>query len=95
MNRVVLQIPIDKSLRSEAEVAAISQGFSSLQEAVRVFVKRLADKKISVSFEETIQLSPKAIKRYDKMTDDIISGKAKLVEVNSTAELMKHLNSEN
>lgn len=42
MNRTILQVPLDRTLRKEAEKQALSQGFSSLQEAVRIFLKKLA-----------------------------------------------------
>ncbi len=67
MNKTILQVPINTSLRKAAEVEARSQGFSSLQEAVRIFLRKMAEKKISVTFEETVALSPKAIRRYDKL----------------------------
>jgi hypothetical protein len=38
MNKTVLQIPINQELRISAEQEALSQGFSSLQELVRVFL---------------------------------------------------------
>lgn len=93
MNRVVLQIPIDIALRKAAEKSALEQGFSSLQEVTRIFLKQLAKKTISVNFEQTIKLSPKAIKRYNKAIDDIESGKVKTSSFDNVDELMKHLNS--
>ncbi len=93
MNRVVLQIPIDASLRKAAEKTAFEQGFSSLQEITRIFLKQLAEKTISVNFEQTIKLSPKAIKRYNKMIDDIESGKVKTPSFDNVDEMMKHLSS--
>jgi len=50
-------------------------GFSSLQEAVRIFLSELAIGEMDIRFEETIQLSPRATKRYDKILDDIEKGK--------------------
>lgn len=77
MQRAVLQVPIDQQLKIEAEQAAQAQGFSSLQEVVRVFLNKFAKKGIGITFEESVQLSPRAVKRYDKMTDDIEKGKVK------------------
>lgn len=45
--RAVLQVPVDATLRKDAERQALEQGFSSLQEAVRVFLKQLALKRIN------------------------------------------------
>lgn len=90
MNRVVLQIPMEKTLKSEAEIAAINQGFSSLQEAVRVFIKRLADRKMTVAFEDTIALSPKAIARYNRIDEDLKKGK-NIYKAKNIKDLMKQL----
>lgn len=91
MQRTVLQIPIDLDLKREAEQAAQSQGFSSLQEVVRVFLSRFAEKRIGITFEQSIELSPQAIKRYDKMTENIEKGKIKTKTFTDVNSLMKHL----
>jgi len=77
MQRTVLQIPLPKELKESAEKAAADYGFSSLQELLRVFMKKLATKKINLSFEEedTVQLSKKNEKRYLKALDDFKKGK--------------------
>jgi hypothetical protein len=78
MKKTILQIPMSKELRFQAEKAALEEGFSSLQETVRLFLQKLAKKAISITFYEqpkTIQLSPKAIKRYNKMIDDVEKGR--------------------
>lgn len=91
MNRVVLQIPVSADLRKAAEAEAREQGFSSLQDAVRVFLKKLADKAIGLRFEEpTIQLSKAAIKRYNKITDDIEAGK-NVYSAKNVSDLMRQL----
>lgn len=48
MDRIILQVPMQKTLRNEAEAAARFQGFSSLQEVVRIMLQKLAQKEISV-----------------------------------------------
>lgn len=93
MKRTVLQIPIDPTLRRNAEKQAIAQGFSSLQEAVRLFLTKLAKGVIGIGFEEEVQLSSRAEKRYLKMMEDIKSGKEKLFTAHSVEELMDQLNS--
>lgn len=70
MSRTVLQIPVSKSLRSRAEEAALDYGFSSLQEIIRVFMAKLAKKAIEVTFQEVIELSSEAKRRYQKMDED-------------------------
>lgn len=88
----ILQIPINKNLRDQAASKAAKMGFSSLQEAVRIFLNKIATGEINVTFEETVQLSPKAIKRYNKMIDEIESGKVKTQTFTDAGSLMKHLN---
>lgn len=93
MNRIVLQVPVTAQLRSEAEREAIRQGFSSLQDLVRLFLRKLADGLLRVNLEEeeSVQLSPKAIKRYDKMHEDFKAGR-NFYTATSVKDLMKHLN---
>lgn len=93
----VLQVPMSKELREKATLAALAQGYSSLQESVRVFLTQLAERKIESRFSpvEEVQLSPKADKRYSKIIDDIESGKRKTSSFNSVDELMSYLKNEN
>ena len=91
MNRVVLQIPMSATLRQKAEIEAKSQGFSSLQEAIRVLLTKFTQKRLEATFQEPIQLSKRAIKRYDKMTEEIESGKVKSKAFDNVDDLMRHL----
>lgn len=75
MQKITLQIPMDSKLKVDAEKAALDQGFSSLQELVRVILYKVAQKKIEVNFEETIILSEKADKRYTRAMKDFKEGK--------------------
>ena len=75
MNKTILQIPMDKNLKSTAEKAATKQGFSSLQELVRVFLAQIALEKIEITMEKSVNLSSRNEKRYIKMTRDFQSGK--------------------
>lgn len=92
--KTVLQVPLNIDLRKEAEKQALAQGFSSLQEAVRVFLKKLAQGAMGVVFkeEEVIQLSAKNARRYDKMVEDIKSGRVKTKTFSDVSSLMKDLN---
>jgi len=45
----VLQVPMSKELRKKATLAALNQGYSSLQESVRIYLRQLADNKIAQS----------------------------------------------
>ncbi|MFH1601670.1 MAG: hypothetical protein ABIB61_01805 [Candidatus Shapirobacteria bacterium] len=75
MNKVVLQIPVSKTLRLEAEKVALAQGFSSLQEIVRVFMAKLASQSLDVSFTRVFPLSSRAEKKYGKIDRDFAKGK--------------------
>lgn len=75
----VLQVPINKNLRDAAASKAEKMGFSSLQEVVRLFLNKIAGGEVIFTFEESVQLSPRAVKRYDKIIDEIESGKARLI----------------
>lgn len=80
------------TLKKSATEAAIAQGFSSLQEAVRVFLKKLAEGSMNVSYiEKTVQLTPKAIRRYSRMSKEIESGKG-WYEAKDVDDLMRQLN---
>lgn len=88
----ILQVPINKDLRDKASKASEKMGFSSLQEAVRLFINKVADGNIDVTFEETVQLSPKAIRRYNKIIDEIESGKNVSKPFTDVGKMMKYLN---
>ncbi|MBI2315190.1 hypothetical protein HYU93_04015 [Candidatus Daviesbacteria bacterium] len=92
MNRVIVQVPMSKELKEKAETVSSDMGFSSLQEIIRLFLNKIAAGEVNVRFEETVKLSPKAVKRYDKMIDEIESGKVKTEEFTDTDSLMKYLN---
>jgi antitoxin component of RelBE/YafQ-DinJ toxin-antitoxin module len=74
MSRTVLQIPMSEDLRNEAEKAALAMGFSSLQESVRLILRKLANRELKVSIHEET-LSPEAEARYEKIVKDIEAGK--------------------
>ncbi|MFH1186586.1 MAG: hypothetical protein V1697_00235 [Candidatus Levyibacteriota bacterium] len=75
MNKTILQVPINQDLKISAEKEAISQGFSSLQELVRVFLSKIATHKIEVTLQDSTMLSGKNEKRYLDMTKDFELGK--------------------
>ena len=51
VRRNILQVPIDATVRDKALGVAKKEGFSNLQDAVRYFLKKLADGKVKVSME--------------------------------------------
>ena len=44
--KTIIQVPVDKKLRDKAAKRAKKDGFSSLQELVRFFLKKLAEGKV-------------------------------------------------
>jgi antitoxin component of RelBE/YafQ-DinJ toxin-antitoxin module len=74
MQKTILQVPITRDLKINAENAAHEQGFSSLQEIVRVFLAKLAAKKVEVTLDSII-LSNENENRYLSMTKDFESNK--------------------
>jgi antitoxin component of RelBE/YafQ-DinJ toxin-antitoxin module len=95
MQKTVLQVPLPKSLKVSAEAVALEQGFSSLQEVVRIFLKKLSMRTLRLTFEEpgTIRLSKRAEKRYLKMEEDLKKGKNWYTAKN-VDDLMRQLNAD-
>ena len=69
MQKTILQVPLTQDLKLNAEKVAREQGFSSLQEVVRVFLTKLATNKVEVTLEN-VYLTDANEKRYTKMTKD-------------------------
>lgn len=80
IDKVILQIPMPKTLKMSAEEVARDYGFSSLQEIIRVLLKKLSRRELSVAVqegeaEEILDLSPRAERRYKKAIEDIKKGR--------------------
>lgn len=94
MSSTILQVPVDKEVRDRALSTASDMGFSSLQEAVRIFLRKLADKEMAIRVEEkekAVQLSPRAIKRYDKISEDFKKGR-NIYTAKDVEDLIRRLN---
>lgn len=93
MDTTILQVPLDKSLKSSATTAAREYGFSSLQDLVRLFLTKLAQRQLVVNIEEApVALSEKAVRRYEKMAGDFRMGK-NVKSFRSVSKLMQDLRS--
>ena len=93
MDSTILQVPVSKSLRDEAAAAVSGMGFSSLQEAVRVFLAQLRAKTVKISFEHPpVQLSAMAIKRYNKISEDFELNRDKYPSFTDVDKMMEYLN---
>lgn len=94
MSRTVIQVPVSADLREKAEIAASKQGFSSVQEMVRVFLTQVASDEINVKFtEKPVVLSPKKAAEYDKMIEDVKSGRVKTKTFKDVKSLDEHWDS--
>jgi len=92
MNDTVLQIPMPQLLRKEAEKSAIDMGFSSLQDFVRLVLKKLTIKELDVSIGfPVVKLSSKAEKRYLKIEKDYKADK-NIVRTKNTNDFFAKLN---
>lgn len=94
MTRVVIQTPVSSQLRKDAEKVAQEQGYSSLQDAIRMYLSKLARREVRVQLQEQfppVQLSAKAIRRYNKIDEDYKKGKNIFV-AGSVDDLMDQLN---
>lgn len=93
MKSTILQIPLKKDLREKAQKAAKKQGFSSLQEAVRVFLSQLATKNIEVHFAPPdVPLSQIREKQYSRRVDEVKNKKIKSKTFSDSKSMIEHLN---
>ncbi|MBI3956053.1 hypothetical protein HY339_02260 [Candidatus Gottesmanbacteria bacterium] len=92
MAKATLQIPMDSALKARAAAAARVMGFSSLQESIRVWLSQIVRQTPIIRYEEpAVQLSPRAIRRYNKMMDDIESGKEPVYVAHSADDFLDQL----
>lgn len=92
MNDTVLQIPMSQILRKEAEKSAIDMGFSSLQDFVRLVLKKLTVNELNVNIGfPVVNLSTKAEKRYLKIDKDYKANK-NIIRTKNTNDFFAKLN---
>ena len=91
MQKIILQVPINRKLKDDAEIAANKQGFSSIQELVRVFLTQLASNKVEITLEKSIVLSPKNERRYIRLTKDFEKRK-NIYSAKNAGDLVSQLN---
>jgi antitoxin component of RelBE/YafQ-DinJ toxin-antitoxin module len=94
VQRIIVQVPMDKKLKDKAEAASSDLGFSSLQEVIRVFLTKLSKREFNIKIEETSEeitdLSPAAEKKFKKAIRDIKAGR-NITETKNTEELLRLL----
>lgn len=93
-DRIVLQVPMSKDLRRQAEEVAQDVGFSSLQEVIRLFVQKFVRRELAVKIEniEIVKLSSEAKSRLQTIEKDISRGK-NLYLFENTDDLLRKLRS--
>lgn len=93
MATTTLQIPMPTALRDRATRVATKQGFSSLQEAIRIFLSQFVSGQVEVRYTAPpVMLSSKNAARYDKMIEDVETGKVKTKSFTDVDKLMAYLN---
>ncbi len=93
MSRTVVQIPVTTDLRDRAYQMAISQGFSSLQEVMRLAMHQIAqgNLRLQMHFESpSMKLSEKAAQRYNEMDEDLATSK-NFKEAKNISDLLNKL----
>ena len=99
MNTTTLQIPVSKSLKTNAQEVAKKLGFSSLQEVVRIFLTQLVSKKVTIGITagETPDeiLTPEQekvlLRKYKEAKKDIAEGN--YFVAHNVEEMMEQLRS--
>ena len=92
MDTTILQIPVTKSFRDQVSGVVTDMGFSSLQDYLRLVMKKTLSKEIDVTVgPKPIVLSARNAKRYDKMVDEVLSGKIKLKKYTNADDLLYDL----
>lgn len=92
MDTTILQIPIQKSFRDQVSEVVSNMGFSSLQDYLRLILKKTLTKEIDITIgPKPIVLSTKNAKRYDKIVDNYLSGKSKAKSFDNVDEMMDYL----
>lgn len=98
MNTITLQIPLNPNLRDRAQKQARAMGFSSLQEAVRLFLNQLAEQSIKVRFIPQLPVENLTTTQEAHLADTITKTQNNLTKgsckkVNTIEDMMDYLQS--
>lgn len=98
MSKITLQVPVDRSLKLSAEKVVAEYGFSSLQEAIRVFMAQIAKKALAISFspvtpDEVLTSKQETLltREYKEARREIDAGKG--ITASSVEEMISQLRS--
>jgi Arc/MetJ-type ribon-helix-helix transcriptional regulator len=86
-----LNISVTDDQKKMVDNLVLKMGFANRSEFFRTALRKIKVQPQIIEQHPPVQLSKKAIKRYDKMTEEIESGKIKTFKANSVEELMDHL----
>lgn len=79
-------------LRTRAEAVSVEMGFSSLQDYIRLILKKTLIGELGVYVgPKPVVLSPGNARRYDKMIEDINSGKEMVYRAEDAEDLLDQL----
>lgn len=92
MDTVILQVPMARSFRDDMAGFVEKMGLSSIQDYVRLIFKKSLNGELGVHVgPKPIMLSAKNAKRYEKMVDDVLSGKEKVKKYTDIEEMLYDL----
>lgn len=96
--KTTLQVPVEKSLKISSAKVAKEYGFSSLQEAVRIFLVQLANRTITIRLvsgeaDEMLSSKQEAVltKKYLQTKADVKKGRGFVAR--NAEEFIDHLRS--
>ncbi len=88
--RTILQVPLTSTLKSSATQVAHDQGFSSVQEVVRLLLTQYSQGSLTIKAVENMYISKNNESRYEQMTKDFQEDKH-TTSANSVDEILSQL----
>jgi len=86
-----INISVTEEQRNFVDQMVEKLGFANRSELFRTVIRMVKANPKVIEEPKVVQLSPKAIKRYNKIIDDIESGKVKTFKTKNVKDLMSHL----
>lgn len=87
-----LQVPLPKTLRDSAQRVAYKQGYSSLQEVVRVFLTSYSKGKFVPEFSQEDEYTQEYVEYIKKRTKEVFGAKSKgeLYTAKNADDIIRH-----
>ena len=86
-----INISVTEEQRNFVDQMVGKLGFANRSEFFRTIVRMIKANPKVIEEPRVVQLSPSAIKRYNKIIDDIESGKEPVYEAHDVKDLLDHL----